>query len=698
MFAYAKPVWAAGMEWETGLFLRFTFHLPKADKKCQLRLTASTAFHLLVNDEFIAYGPARAGDGAFRVEAHDCTALLSMADNVVEILVAGYNLSSYEYTNHFSFLCCETLVGEAVVFATGRDAVLCHAVTEKLRFIERYSNQRVLAEVYDLARVQEEALPVAVLPAPVFWPRRAPLCENHILAPVEICEAGTVRRVDSGLPEDFRLFERINSPACPRFAKLDCHLHRERMELFCEPGEMADGALSAGMYRGFRWASNSTGLLSLSFTAEADCELYILFDELPLSGETAWKRMTLSLNCVKISAPAGEHVLRTFEPYTMQFARICVTQGTLSALAISLVEIAYPALPAHTYADENLTLLDCAAVNTFRQNATDVFMDCPSRERAGWLCDSFFTARSEWTFTGRADVEHSFLENFLCPASYHADPPLPVGMLPMCYPSSHDYLSGERDNPQNYIPNWAMWLVLELEDFAVNRHGDPALIRAFQPRVEALLRHFAAFENEDGLLEDLRGWVFLEWSRASDPDLICGVNYPTNMLYAAMLAAAGRLYGVERLTTRAEGVRSVIRKQSFDGRFFTDNAVRRDGVLVSTGISTEACQYYAFFTETATPALHPVLFDTLMTEFGPARAQTDKFPEVAAANAFIGNYLRLEILFCTGRHEQLAAEMAAYFTDMARQTGTLWENMTPSASCNHGFASYVGCLLRKTKI
>ena len=27
-------------------------------------------------------------------------------------------------------------------------------------------------------------------------------------------------------------------------------------------------------------------------------------------------------------------------------------------------------------------------------------MDCPSRERAGWLCDSYFTAKTEYVLTG----------------------------------------------------------------------------------------------------------------------------------------------------------------------------------------------------------------------------------------------------------------------------------------------------------
>jgi len=46
-----------------------------------------------------------------------------------------------------------------------------------------------------------------------------------------------------------------------------------------------------------------------------------------------------------------------------------------------------------------------AAVETFRQNVLDVYMDCPSRERGGWLCDSFFTSRIEKLLTGSSRVK-----------------------------------------------------------------------------------------------------------------------------------------------------------------------------------------------------------------------------------------------------------------------------------------------------
>ena len=73
--------------------------------------------------------------------------------------------------------------------------------------------------------------------------------------------------------------------------------------------------------------------------------------------------------------------------------------------------------------DERLNRLFAAGRETFRQNALDIFMDCPSRERAGWLCDSFFTARvAQRPVPATPRVEQNFLENFLLPPEVRLPP------------------------------------------------------------------------------------------------------------------------------------------------------------------------------------------------------------------------------------------------------------------------------------
>ena len=302
-------------------------------------------------------------------------------------------------------------------------------------------------------------------------------------------------------------------------------------------------------------------------------------------------------------------------------------------------------------------------------------MDCPSRERAGWLCDSYFTARSACDLTGTTLIERNFFENYLLPERFAH---LPDGMLPMCYPADH--------NDGVFIPNWALWFVVQLEEYAA-RSGERTIVDGLRAKVLRLMEFFQQYENEDGLLEKLPSWVFVEWSKANE--FVQDVNYPSNMLYAAALSTAGRIYGVAELTAKAERIRETIRRQSFDGQFFVDNAVRRDGKLQVTQNHSEVCQYFAFFFEVASPQSHAELWNTLCQQFGPDRAQTKAFPEVHVANSFVGNMLRMELLSRGGLNQQILDESIAYLLYMAERTGTLWENVGDYASCNHGFASHI---------
>jgi alpha-L-rhamnosidase len=361
----------------------------------------------------------------------------------------------------------------------------------------------------------------------------------------------------------------------------------------------------------------------------------------------------------------------------MRYLKLNLLQGMCEVENLYLREYANSETEEARFSCSNprLNQIYEAARQTFKQNATDIFMDCPSRERAGWLCDSFFTSRVAFDLCGNTTIEKNFFENYLLPAGFTH---LPEGMLPMCYPADH--YDGV------FIPNWALWFVIQLEEYQA-RSGDQELVVALRFRLEALYEYFQKFINQDGLLEKLESWVFVEWSKANS--FVQHVSYPTNMLYAAALAAGGRMYNEPDLIDQAEQIRDVIRQQSFDGEFFVDNAVRKDGQLQVTQNRTEICQYFAFFFDIATPQTHSELWDKLLHQFGPKRKQTNTFPEIHLANAFVGNYLRSELLSRYDQQAQIKKEIVDFFLYMAEQTGTLWENIGASASCNHGFSSHV---------
>ena len=97
-------------------------------------------------------------------------------------------------------------------------------------------------------------------------------------------------------------------------------------------------------------------------------------------------------------------------------------------------------------------------------------------------------------------------------------------------------------------------------------------------------------------MENLQSWIFVEHSIANSFDYVKGINFPSNMLYSAMLQSAGLLYADQSLLAEAEELKRKIVQYSFNGQLFVDNAEVVDGEIspFSEHIS-ETCQYYALF-------------------------------------------------------------------------------------------------------
>ena len=704
-FRRALPVWEVGTERDMNRHLSFTVTLSPELSSPVLALAGSCSFTVSIDGQFLAHGPARAAHGYYRVDQLALAKYLTGGECVLSIRVAGYNARSFSNLSQPSFLCAELTDGDRVVAYTAPNegGFTAYAVEERITRVQRYSYQRPFVEHYRLGagafayEYGKGGAPVALAAAEEknFLVRTQPYGDYPVVLPRGQVAAGTVSYSDKDAYFDDRA---ITYPAEGRLdgfpqEELEVHSYREvgRMDFartqsfFCRPTQSV--SLVPNSYADIDLGCNYTGILDFEVEASTDCEFYILWDE--FFGEdgslTPFRLDTSNIFYYKLEA--GKYHIHTCEPYTMRALRLVACGGSLVVRGLKMFKIGFPSrlITARlATGDEALSKLYDAAVETFTANAADIYMDCPSRERAGWLCDSFFTGRVEKTLTGACRVERSFIENFLLPESY--GPHVPQGMLPMCYPS--DFWE---DNL--FIPNWAMFFVLELEEYLA-RTDDRAMIDDARPKMEALLAWFRQYENADGLLERLPGWVFVEWSRAND--LVQDINFPTNMMYAMMKDALARLYGMDDLRREAAALRETIRALSYtQSGFFCDNMVYRDGKAVLSGECTEVCQYYAFFSGVASPASYPALWVRLRDEFGFSRRETGAYPNVAPANAFIGNYLRMELLSRVGDTEKLVSDILGYFTYMADKTGTLWEHDSTFASCNHGFASHILVWLEK---
>ncbi|MBS6440955.1 MAG: hypothetical protein KH380_01000 [Coprobacillus sp.] len=686
-FKKAKPIYPHILEKEMNVSLFFVQEV-NIQKEGYLQITGNNLYRIFDNGQLMGYGPARAAHDYYRVDQY----MLKEGKHRIVIEHVYYHCNNFCSTNTAPFLECEVIEDERVLAYTGnKDEFICYKNESRYQKVVRLSYQRAFSESYHFAFDLMD----------FYTGKKNPF--SYVLADV-LDEKELLSRIVDYPKFEGIAFEKMEEGTFTYDESIkpydDRYMHLEKLKIFpmesweVDPNayisrlvyqEEKVGSLKANVFYTYRLPSSKTGFISWEIEALEDSEFYFLFDELDSSKgekkpiEILFYRNTTH-NIISYECKKGKHHHITIEPYTMQFLRLVVKKGNIRIHQLSFIPYENPLVSAVTYQFSNYKIQKVAnaAIDTFRQNAVDILTDCPSRERAGWLCDSYFTGKSESLISKENKVEHNFLENYALLEQY---PYLPKGMVPMCYPGDHP--------DGTFIPNWSLWYILELKDYLLRTH-DEDLVKQSLAKIKGLLHYFEKFENELGFLENLENWVFVEWSKANDNDFICGVNFPSNMLYMGALEAASELLHEPSLKMKAKHIKEMIEKFSFNGEFYVDNMIRNEkNEFVITDHTTETCQYYAFYFHLATPKNHEELFNKMRLEFGPKRDHEKVYPQVYKSNVFIGDYLRLMILLEYGYVEEVLDETVDYFYNMAIITGTLWEHDSTFASLNHGLTSSI---------
>ena len=340
--------------------------------------------------------------------------------NIVAIEVAGYNVNSFEHLDQPSFLQAEIVDGDTILAATGTPGSFMAAILpQRVQKVARYSFQRAFSEYYQLTpecdrwRVGEKLAPVRCTEAPAkaLLPRRVSYPKFEQCQPTQTIGGG---RLEHGAapqePWRIRFLDKIG-PTLAGFTLSEqeiCLPHI--MERYTSQAEAHVPAaylpevpfsLKALSYRTLDLNTNLTGFLGLQVHCAESTQLVLAFDELLTDGDVSWKRPRC-VNLVGYELAPGRYSLETFEPYTLRYLKVMVLEGAAEFQGVYLRTFGNPDVWGAHFAtsDSRFNQIFAAGRETFSANAPDIFMDCPSRERAGWLCDSYFTARAERVLTG----------------------------------------------------------------------------------------------------------------------------------------------------------------------------------------------------------------------------------------------------------------------------------------------------------
>lgn len=691
MFKKAIPVWIEG-EAETKnsqLVLRAVLDDLHG---CQLRITASSFYRLSVNGSFVAFGPARTAGGYARVDQIDLEMYRSdNGENELVIEVAGYHCRSLSTVLQANFVAMEIVREGEVLWHTGKEEqnqiVAAYRSVRRVQKAERYSLQRHFGEIWDEREEYPYQGKYKVNLVPVsdqirFIPRGVPEPDVQPCSLEECAGVGSFwfdetlpyRQNRYTVPVE-RLWDKFEEEEISYFPFR--WLQRQQLQRKSEHVKLPV-ELKENEYALFDFGLIQAGFLEWTVEASRESELVIGFSEMCFEKEFEFTNINHQ-NVIQVMLPANaEREGYSFEPYTFRFCILMVKKGAVKITKFGMRNFVRDMSDMRQceIRDPELRAIYDAAVRTFAHNAVDLFTDCPSRERGGWLCDSFFTGRAEYFLFGKTPIEDAFLENYRL---YQNQGEYPEGVLPMVYPSDRQEIKND------FIPQWNLWYVIEVAEYLTQRNTSVDR-ELFRESVLGVLKFFASYENADGLLQRLPSWNFIEWSTANKWGW--DINYPTNFLYAQALQVAGELYGVQKLCEKADRIRRLARERAFDGEYFVDHAVLDEqGMWKNLSDTSEAGQYYAilFGGVDLEDPVYQTLKENVLTGF---ERRSDDGRVFVPVNAFIGFYLRICVLMQMGEKRVLKQDLNDFFGHMVEATGTLWEYKTPIGSFDHGFASY----------
>ena len=679
-----SAVWAEGQKNQMNRAFAFVLDLGKKQMG-EICLSAASCYKVIADGKLMGFGPNRTAHGYARAAVYPFNA------QYITVEVQSHFVPNFCWVKREPFFACvlKTESGKEY-FAEDFN---CFALSDRVQKVRRYSFQRGFCETY--INEKDRTALYFCKPQNAFPRVKTEKAELPHLLPSEtlnpaLSEIFAEKVIDSGYcktsPEIAVYVDRTETligtviEGFKRSEWQDFSTDEISRITYLSGAKSGDYA-----YETLDFSRIVTGIVEVEIIAGNAGEVFFAFDEIlsdeklktikPFRGDTA--------NVFKWTVKkAGVYNLSAFEPYAFRYANVITSAGVKANVKVRAYENPEAGKMLFECDDKKIEQIMEAARHTFAHNAVDLLTDCPSRERAGWLSDSFFSSVAERVFTGDNKVERAFLQNYiLADKSGH-----PKGMIPRCYPA--DYY--EEDG---FIPNWSLWYILEIYKY-FTQYGYDETVEKSRANVEGILNYFVDFENEFGVLEDLKGWIFVEWSAANNSDHVNGINVPSNACYYASLLAAAKVYGIKGLKEKAEKVKDYLLKNAYVDGFFVDNLIRNEkGDIIPTENYTETCQYYMFFFKCADKHTHKELFDKMLNEYGKSDSSVSGGnpvkKQLTPSNMIYGVYMRLELLMREQKRVELLNECVRYFYDMTQKTGTLWENNTASASCDHGFASYV---------
>lgn len=700
-FVKAKPVWGIDLINHYSQFLGFHTRI-ELDKEAKETITfhiaARSCYRLFLNGKLAANGPARAAKGYSRVDVIPVKAqgIVNVAIEVIALDKAGKYCN--DCTLEPGMLTAEIVNADGrVLAATGDNTWSYEELLYRKSMVETMSHSRGIVEYcqmtmestrWQMGNTDHPKRPAELHEHIHFLERRSPYPDYHLI------KFGGLQEISDMVPDPngkagfvYELAKEFNHDWYEMIPKENFFLESLRKEKeACFTGKITEFRRETDQRRYYRvfagkndcslmWGleKSELGFVAFEIEAEEDCIVDVInSDHLHLTG-----MMKSNTYVSRYELAKGKYHIITFEPKLVRYIKFILrSKGAVCVTAPEIIDYSYP--------DDQSTFFECndgdlnriyeGARRTLRLSTLDIFMDCPQRERGGWLCDSHFSAYAAWQLFGDSRVEKDFIENFMLTdgqAKWH-------GFFPEVYPGSKPHAADVG------IANWSFWLITQLYAYYM-RTGDRGFVDECKKRVEQFIEGMLALRGEQsGLLEGMKS-MFVDWSLSNRSFALEPISVPINCLAVCLLENMAELYQREDWKQSADEMRAIIVKMDTAPGVFGgggDGAEMVKGQLTRTDCQTEsgvALEIWSGFHQEDKNYI-----STFVNTMGVA----PKFranPNVGKSNLFIGLMIRFDVLMKLGRIDELVREIRELYLDELRiGSGTFFENYNALSGC-HGF-------------
>jgi hypothetical protein len=489
------------------LHFRRTLKLAAVPARYTVRVSADNRFILYVNGTRVGDGPARGDLGHWRYERFDLEPLLKAGENLVTATVWNWGVYApvAQMSDRTAFLLESEATGDASISTPGGWMVEMepgHRALDRTSVgLQEYfasgPGEEIDAAKYDWGWNAPAA-------AGQGWVAAATPMRDSIFPSVNKAHSAEVTGdnfwglVPDGLPH---MAYSATSPGL--IVRVDSPRGGQDSALFA--GETR-GAVPANthMHLLFDRKTLTTGYPRLTVSGGKGAKVRLtyseaLYDKDKHKGDrdAVENRQALGLND-SFLPDGGQH--RVFEPLwwrTWRYLDLDIQTGS-SPLTLESLKANFTAYPFEERAkfetgEADLDKIWDISWRTARLDAHETYMDTPYFELLQYIGDTRIQALISYTVGGDDRLGRQALEAF-------DDSRFPEGLTRSRYPSSL---------PQT-IPTFSLLWIGMLRDYWMYR-PDPAPVRSSLQGTRAVLGWFGSHEKEDGLLEKLPWWSFIDW-------------------------------------------------------------------------------------------------------------------------------------------------------------------------------------------